>query len=198
MDDYFKSVLESFQTSPIYPFWGELRKGLLHRTSIRGYNGICSNGSIIPNTGQFEVSYPQTRGNYGFSKGYISLFDFESATNRQCVETYHNWDNFFLPYKSAIVVLRLNRAALSGKLIPNSAAPERGTEGYKPKIAYVEVWYPEPIPLSIIDGYILIATKNSRDSSSLEFKVVNDDHPKNHAATKELVDKWLGTHNVNR
>ena len=132
-----------------------LRKGVFHRTGIEGYKGIRQTGNILPNKGNFPFSYPQSEKYYGYSMGYICLFDFEAAREEDYRGNYHLWADFFYDHKPKTVILKLNRQKLADKLIPNSARPKNGEVGYKPAIAYVEVWYPVAIPVSAIDSYIV-------------------------------------------
>jgi len=87
--------------------------------------------------------------------GYICLFDFESAREEDYRRNHHLWADFFYGHKPMTIILKLNRLKLADKLIPNSARPKLGEAGYIPAIAYVEVWYPEAIPVSAIDSYIV-------------------------------------------
>ena len=151
-----KYQIETFRSSPIYLLMPHLKKGLLHCTSIEGYKGIRQDENIRPNIGQFPYSYPQSKSYFG-SNGYICLFDFESVLEEDYRKNHKIWEDFI--YSRSIskvftIILRLNREFLSKKLIPNSAAPKPGEKEYKPKIGFVEVWYPEAIPLSAIDSYI--------------------------------------------
>lgn len=151
-----KYQLESFSQSNVYSLFPLLRTGIFHRTGIEGYRGIRQLGHILPNKGQFPYSYPQSKFYYGPSKGYVCLFDFESAAEKDCIAIHHTWGHFFSDHQPATVALRLNRQILGSELLPNSAAPKLGTEGYKSYIPYIEAWYPRPIPLAAVDGYILI------------------------------------------
>jgi hypothetical protein len=153
---YEEYAAQSFRESSVYSLFPELRKGILHRTSIGGYKGIGESGFIEPNKGQLPYSYPQSKFYYGPSMGYVCLFDFESADEKDCILIHHTWAQFFSDHKPATIVLRLNRKALAGDLIPNSAAPKLGSKEYRAKIPYIEVWYPRPIPVSAIDGYIVV------------------------------------------
>lgn len=148
--------LESFRRSSVYPLFPLLRTGIFHRTGLEGYRGIRRLGHILPNEGQFPHSYPQSKFYYGPSKGYVCLFDFESAAEEDCIAVHRTWAQFFSDHRPATVALRLNRQALGADLIPNSSAPKLGTEGYRSYIPRVEAWYPKPVPLSAVDGYILI------------------------------------------
>jgi hypothetical protein len=147
--------IQAFCESRVYPLMRLLREGILHRTNIDGYKGIRQSGKILPNKGTFPFSYPQSKTNFGHSMGYICLFDFESAREEDYRANHHIWADFFSDGKPVTIVLKLNRQRLADKLIPNSARPKLGEPGYKPAIAFVEVWYPEAIPTSAIDSYII-------------------------------------------
>jgi hypothetical protein len=147
--------LESFRESGVYEVFPLLRRGLLHRTSIKGYWGIKESGFILPNRGQFSYSYPQSKSYYGPTRGYVCLFDFESASEEECILVHDTWGGFFSDHKPATIVLRLNRERLGNNLILNSAAPKLEHEEYKGYIPFVEAWYPKPVPIAAIDGYII-------------------------------------------
>lgn len=147
--------IQSFRDSRVYPLMPLLRRGVFHRTNIEGYKGIRKSGKILPNKGNLPFSYPQSKTYYGFSKGYICLFDFESALEEDYRGNHHIWAKFFSDGKPVTIVLGLSRQKLADKLIPNSTRPKSSEIGYKPAIAFVEAWYPEAIPTSFIDGYII-------------------------------------------
>jgi len=147
--------LESFRQSGVYEIFPLLRKGILHRTNPKSYWGIKESGFIIPNQGQFPYTYPQSKVYYAHSKGYVCLFDFESVSEEECIFIYHTWGGFFSDQKPFTVVVRLNREILADELIPNSAGPKSGQEDYKSYIPFIEVWYPKPVPISAIDGYMI-------------------------------------------
>ncbi len=163
-DDY---ELEEFAPNPVLPMMHLLRTGVLHTTSVKGFRGIRESGSIQHNKGQFLYAHGQTkRASYGHSKGYICLFDFESADEKQYL-THHMWPEFFYNLKPVTITLKLNREQLAEKLIPNSARPKPGEKGFREALPYVlalpliEVWYPDDIPTSAIDSYIV--TCGNRD-----------------------------------
>lgn len=137
--------------SRLYPI---LKGGLYHRTSVKNYFGIKQDGYIYPNTGQYDCTYPQSKVYYGYSKGFISLFDFANATLKECIIMHHAWNQFFFDQDPVTIVLKLNRDDLSYKLIPNSSAP-RERPFYKGHIHYVEAWYPEPIKFSSIEEFCI-------------------------------------------
>ena len=176
--------IQSFRESGVFKLFPKLRKGLLHRTSIEGYRGIRQAGYIFPNQGQFPYSYPQSKFYYSHSKGYVCLFDFESAEEEDCIAIHLTWGHFFSDHKPATVVLRLNRQVLGNDLIPNSAAPKLGSQDFKSYIPYVEAWHPKPVPVSAIDGYI-ITMWNSRTFETMFYEF-----------SKEEVEKFEETLNV--
>lgn len=146
--------LESWKNSTVSKIYSFLKNGLFHRTSINGYRGIKRSGKILPNSGQFPYTYPQSKYYFGTSKSYVSLFDFSSAQYRELITIHHTWGGFFYDQKPVTIVLRLNKRLLSGKLIPNSIAKLDNPEN-KGYIPYVEAWYPEAIPFSAIIGLII-------------------------------------------
>jgi hypothetical protein len=163
--------LENYRASEIYTLMPLLRTGVLHSTSIDGYKGIRETGKILPTTGDLPFSYPQSRTYYGYSMGWVCLFDFESAREEDYGGTHHLWSDFFLSHKRkhrATIVLKLNRLQLEHKLILNCSRPKLGEPGYKPAIAYIEAWYPEAIPTSAIYSYIV--TWRNRIKRLFEFQ----------------------------
>jgi hypothetical protein len=143
--------IERFVDSPIISLFPLLRCGIYHRTKIKSYYAIQASGSIMPNRGQFEFTYQQSEHSFGFQNGYISLFDFESTTEEYCISTQDTWVSFFFDCSPITIVLRLDRDMLDERLIPNSAAPKGAFF-----IPYVDVWYPEPIPVAAIKNYIIV------------------------------------------
>ena len=166
MEDWELRDIESFRDSGIAPVMPILQKGLFHRTSINGYRGIMESGFIVPNTGQFEYTYPQSKFYFSHRKGYVCLFDFESSREKDYRTNHLTWAQFFTDQKPVTVILKLNRKELAEKLIPNSAGP-KGLEPGNQFIPYVEAWYPEPIPVSSIES-LIISFWNS-DSYRTEF-----------------------------
>jgi hypothetical protein len=61
------------------------------------------------------------------------------------------WTQFFFDCKPITIVLMLEREQLTDALIPSSYAPKDTFF-----IPSVEAWYPNPIPVSTISGYIPI------------------------------------------
>lgn len=147
--------IESWEESAIACIYPLLRGGLFHRTNIEGYRGIMSSRMISPNTGQFPYTYPQSEYYFASSRGYVSLFDFRYASDRDCISIHHTWGSIFFDQKPITIVLRLNKDYLTDKLIPNDSAPKLGNPEYKGYIPYIEAWYPELIPIEAIEGLII-------------------------------------------
>jgi len=155
-EGFREDQIESWQRGGLSKIYPLLRGGLFHRTSIEGYRGIRRSGQISPNRGQFPFTYALSEHCYGFSKDYVCLFDFGSVSDLKVISIQHIWGQFFFDQKPFTIVFRLNRDSLSEKLIPSSAAPKPGAPEYKSRIAYIEAWYPEPIPFEAIDGFLVI------------------------------------------
>jgi hypothetical protein len=199
-------AMHSFRDSEVYPLMPLLRKGVLHTTNIDGYRGIRRSGKILPNTGDLPYSYSQSEHYYGSSKGWVCLFDFESAREEDYRRNHILWSDFFLsrnPRRGpATIVLNVNRQKLADKLIPNSARPRLGEPEYKPAFAYVEAWYPDAIPSSAIDSYIITWQNPAKhklefqefskaDVEKLEEKISWIQHEELNSSIKKLVHNLL-------
>lgn len=130
-------------------------------TSVEGYFGILSSGFIEPNDGRFPDTFERSAHSYGRSRGYISLFDFETPTLRQCVSEEPKWAMFFVQREPALVLMRLDRCKLAKKLVPNETAKREVGYGLPVWMPHVEVWYPDPIPIDWVTRYCLIIPKPS-------------------------------------
>ncbi|MBI3799289.1 MAG: hypothetical protein HY268_20280 [Deltaproteobacteria bacterium] len=63
---------------------------------------------------------------------------------------------FFVKDEPVTILIHLSREKLAPKLIPNEAVETEADYRQRLRIPYVEVWYPEPIPLSAIQSFILV------------------------------------------
>ena len=152
---------EEFEMPPILP---ALRKGLIHCTSLSALASIFRIGKILPNDGSFPFTYPQSQNSYASHNRAVSLFDFETPSVAELLDEKWKWGSFFFVHKPTIA-LRLDRDCLKTDLIPNNAAKQE--VGFKKMwIPRVEVWYPEPIPVEVICGYVLAVSQ--RDFSGVE------------------------------
>lgn len=133
----------------ILPEVPRLRTGLWHFTTQEGMRAIRRDGQILPSGPERKT---QWLGSLARAQGWVSLFDFERATEHGMVSQAHKW-NVFLVSPPIAIGLHLNRATLDKKLIPNEVWPSYpGTLCFP----FVEAWHPDPIPLSCLQGYLLV------------------------------------------
>lgn len=149
----------SYREGYIFPLMPILKRGIWHRTSRDGFQGICESGYIEPNNGQFRYSYSQTPFFYGARNGWICLFDFETTDENDYQCNWTNWAGFFHDQSPFTVCLQLNRERLP-RLIPRSSAPD-DEYGY---IGWVECWYPEKISFDAVER-ILVTQMDSASAS---------------------------------
>ena len=150
-----------------------LRKGLYHLTDTRGYSGIRSSGFIEPNDGRFPDSFSQSAHSYGRSRGFISLFDFETPTLEQCISEEPKWTTFFVQRKPSLVLINLDRQELASKLITNERVRQEVGLGRPVWMPHVEVWYPDPIPFSCVTELVRITPDPSVEFQ--EYSVAEQD-----------------------
>lgn len=170
--------IERFRNSGTFHLLPTIRLGLFHCTTVQGVRGIIQAGSIIPNKGKFEFTYPQSANSYALSKGWISLFDFAGTTEEHCISQHWKWESFFISRTTIKIALKLDREKLISKLISNSARPRLGHENYKIAIPYVEAWYPEPIKIQYIYGCLIAFPLREKDNSYeiIEFSLAEFEH----------------------
>lgn len=152
----------SLQNSGLDCLFLVLRQGIYHLTGVRGYRGIRQDGLIKSNDGSFPNTYPQSVNGYGRRRGYVSLFDFESPTEEQCLLQHWKWEGFFTKHKPATILLGFDRGQLEPKLV----SYERATEevGFaEMKIPHIETWCIEPIPFSYATSLVLVNPVNPKD-----------------------------------
>lgn len=152
MDDeervWMENCARSLRDSGLNQLLPVLREGLCHLTDAAGYAGIRSSGYIEPNDGRFPNSFERSAHSYGRSRGFISLFDFETPTLDTCVSEEPKWTTFFVQRKPSLVLIRLDGQKLAAKLVPNERAREEVGLGRPVWMPHIEVWYPDPIPFS--------------------------------------------------
>jgi hypothetical protein len=142
--------------------------GLWHTTSRYGYLAIRSQGAILPNPGDRPFTFPQSRNSFGVLNGYVCLFDFAAASEKERLSQLHKWDHFF--YRDdefCTVAIKLDRDRLQDRLVPNRAARESPGDRSRVWIPYVEAWYPGAIPLIAIVRYLFIVHDRIEDSIEL-------------------------------
>jgi len=144
--------------SIILPDWFSIvRREVCHRCSVEGLRNILETGAIRPNDGSFPDTYPQSQDSYARANHYVSLFDFATQTEQECVQQMHYWYRFFFDQKPVTIVILLDRQSLAARLIPNKEAQEHtGERDYPIFLPGVEAFYPEPIPCELFTGYLII------------------------------------------
>ena len=153
-DPDFQRDLAYFEQSRIKSLLPHIRRGLWHTTGPRGFAGIRAAGSILPNTGEFPFTFPQTGNSFGFHNGYVSLFDLGSAADEELIDCYWKWTEFFFTHEPYTIAIELDRDRLRERLIPNAVARTRGSTTVW--IPWVEAWHDGPISLTAAKGFILI------------------------------------------
>lgn len=161
---YAKMCNEEFRGSFVSKLFSYLKKGLWHTTSSKGLTGILHDGFILPNNGERLFSYPQTENSYAFLHEYVALFDFESATERQCIEEHLKWATFFTRYDPLTIAIELSRENIKQWLIPPRRA-EQEVDFSQMWIPYVECWSSKPIPKEAIVRCLLILSKEKSTRS---------------------------------
>lgn len=123
-----------------------------HATSPEAWKAISLSGAIKPNIGgSFHMRYDlNTQRSYGYSQKAIALFDFTGPTEEEIIQTFSRACDI-LTAKETMILLRLDRATLLPKIIPNAQwrIADRAKGG---AIPFCEVWYPEEIETRIITG----------------------------------------------
>lgn len=152
---------KDFRSSSISSFWHILRPGIWHTTGLEGFEGIVESGAIEPNPGNRDFTFPQTENSYGYLKGYVSLFDFGSAIQDECIAEAQKWSTFFKRRKPVNIALGIRRELISDRLIENARALKE--TGYKTMwIPGVEAWHDGPIPCSAIESVLIVSHGASR------------------------------------
>ena len=179
-DPEFQRDLASFRQSRIGSMFAQLEGRIWHTTGVRALLDIRSAGAIEPNRGQFSFTFPQTANSYALAKGYVSLFDFATPTDEQCISFYMKWAGFFSHHKPCTVAIEVAMDRLPGRFIRNDHA--KSEVGFnRVWIPWVEAWHDGPIPLSAFNGYLFIPTSR-------------DDQPAWLAADDERVDQFIRTY----
>lgn len=131
----------------------------LHCTKWRSFREIMACGAIVPNIGQFKVSYPQTPRSYVYREGCVALFDFVSRSRREILRQATNWMSFLYGFRPVSVVLELDPGWVEPRLVRASEVTEPiipGTMAYRCPV--VEAWIGEPIPFAVVTAVRLLAS----------------------------------------
>lgn len=135
-----------------WPEYAEVHRllgaGVFHATSSMGWRGIVATGAILPNDGQLQYTFPQSKGNWGVKLGGVCLFDLPQATMEQQLDTIDRWGHCATPFQPVTILLELDKTKLC-RFISNRTARE--TVGHREfYIPYVEAWNIGPILLSAV------------------------------------------------
>jgi hypothetical protein len=131
----------------------KLRGGLFHTTTPDGYRGILKDRAILPNDGSRQWTFPQSANSVATRLRAVSLFDFRTATEKECISQALNWRGFFF-FQKVTVALRL-----SDRIRPRLISNEKAFQLFgmsAVQIPFVEVWHPEPISISSIVGKLVV------------------------------------------
>ncbi len=144
-------------------YWKYINKKLFHVTSHLGYKGIKSKAAILPNSGERDFSFEQSKRSFAKNNGYVALFDFEEPSYEKIELMKSTWLNIMAKHQPAIVIV-LNREKLNEKIILNASLGAGYAQVKFMEINYyvpqVETWYPEPIDVSNIENVYEIDWEN--------------------------------------
>jgi hypothetical protein len=136
--------------------FAELRKGLWHCTSPIEYRQILQAGAIKPNDTGSHKWGPDP---YACQQlGAVSLFDFQTPTKAQVLQTADRWAPFVcMGAHHTTVVIGLDREKLQKKLVPYPANKVNTTGAVIP---FVETCHCGPIPTTAITQCLLVCSSN--------------------------------------
>jgi hypothetical protein len=151
------------------PLWSQLRGHghLWHRTSLASLESILRDGQIVPNHGQFEPTFPQSKGSYAHHLSAVSLFDFDTADEPYIFEHEWKWGTVLTNRLPAGVLVRIRREDLDRAklLLPTEISQEDHRLDALPDdirrmrmvIPAVEALHVGPISIAAFSGFILSA-----------------------------------------
>jgi hypothetical protein len=136
----------------------QIKGGIYHSTSMSGYRGIRASDAILPNTGQFPISYGQSSHSCCYKLAAISLLDLRNPS-RPLVgkEAWRNWTTFLSNHKPITVLLGLDPVCLSETLHDYDSLQKLFP--YKTMVAEAEACYPARIPFDAIRRLILVCAE---------------------------------------
>ncbi|HEY4941009.1 MAG TPA: hypothetical protein VII56_06245 [Rhizomicrobium sp.] len=129
---------------------------------------IVQDRNIFPNSGQFGVTYPQSKNSYAFRLPAVAIFDFDPSQIKEFMQLSSNWESVLLG-KLPGVVIGIDRELLDpGKLLlPREIANKDErlsvlgiTQGLT-IIPSVEALYAGPIPVNTFTSYVLVGSKDA-------------------------------------
>lgn len=144
-----------------------------HRTSVQNLKSILLQG-LLPNLGDREATYSQSKTCLGFHRKSICLFDFETFSLEHILSSALDWASLLTDQGAATVLIRIDRTKLNldfltlpGSLTHNEMLipGKPGQPAYIPTHFYaVEAWYKGLLPSESFAELIVI-----RQHSNYEF-----------------------------
>jgi hypothetical protein len=124
-------------------------------------------GQIVPNRGQFEPTFPQSKGSYARHLSAVSLFDFDTADEPYIFEHEWKWGTVLTSRLPAGVLIRIRREELDrgNLLLPTEISQGDHRLDTLPDdirrmrmvIPAVEALHIGPISIAAFSGFILSA-----------------------------------------
>jgi len=143
-----------------------LKGNVFHLTSQSSFDCISADKQICHNRdGKYPI-YAGSANGYGKNRGYVPFFNFKNTTDEIILDTRNRcyfvcptWFRKFYPdySESNLAYLFLGEQGQK-ELIPNSQAQEEFKQTGKSEqyIPYTEFWYPNNVPLVLIEKVLLV------------------------------------------
>jgi hypothetical protein len=157
-EDEWQARIDEDNEKTYGPLYEPLAGCYLHCTKWRSFREIMSCGAIVPNTGQFKESYPQTPISYVYREKCVAVFDFVSQSRREILRQAINWRGFLYGFRPLSVVLELDPGWIEERLVRACDVIEPIVPGaMADRCPVVEAWIREQIPFSVVTSVRLLA-----------------------------------------
>lgn len=138
-----------------------------HATTPDSWSQILESGAIRPNiNGRYPIRFSvNTPLSYGYTNGYVSLFDFHTPSENDAIRLWDRVHDILTDPVRETVLVKLNANNLLSKLIPNSEGWDRTRQTYKAGgcIPICETWYPDDIPTSWVENAYRLKPSSALD-----------------------------------
>jgi hypothetical protein len=155
-DDEWQSRMDEGQHGR---FYDDFAGRYWHCTRWRSFRAIMEHGAIVPNTGQFKVSYSQTSISYAYREGRIAIFDFVAPARREILAHAFKWTSFLYGFRPISVALELDPIWVDHRIIRAADVTEpitANTLSYR--FPVVEAWIRETVPFAAITAVHFLAS----------------------------------------
>jgi hypothetical protein len=98
---------------------------LWHRTSLPSLQRILQDSALVPNGGQFDVTYPQSLNSFARMLPAVALFDFETLDKATIADREFAWAGVLVGNLPGVLI-RIDRAVLDSERL---LLPSHITEG---------------------------------------------------------------------